>query len=102
MCIFEHDVKFLKPFSVEKEFDDVLKFEGFIPAKKNPIGQWWEGARAYYLKPAGAIKIVQWIIQHGAIPADWALNKSILNVEFDHGGKVGFKKKNFSFTNQLK
>ncbi len=102
ICIFEHDVKFKKPFSVEKDFEDVLKFEGFKPAKKTPIGQWWEGARAYYLKPSGATKIVQWIIQNGAIPADWALNSGILNVEFDLGGKVGFKKKNFSFTNQLK
>ena len=51
---------------------------------------------------SGATKIVQWVIQNGAIPADWALNSGILNVEFDLGGKVGFKKKNFSFTNQLK
>ena len=80
----------------------MLKFEGFKPAKKTPIGQWWEGARAYYLYRSGATKIVQWILLNGAIPADWALNSGILNVEFDLGGKVGFKKKNFSFTNQLK
>ena len=93
---------FKKQFSIDKKFKDVIKFEGFRPAKPMNVGQWWEGARAYYLKPSGATKIVQWIIQNGAIPADWALNSGILKVEFDLGGKVGFKKKNFSFTNQLK
>ncbi len=102
ICIFEHDVLFKKEFSVQNEFTDVLKFEGFKPAKKNAIGQWWEGARAYILKPAGAEKLVQWVTQHGAIPADWALNESILNVKFDMGNKVTFSKKGFSFTNQLK
>ena len=102
ICIFEHDVLFKKPFSLQVEFDDVLKFQGFTPAKKNAIGQWWEGARAYILKPKGAEKLVQWVIQHGAIPADWALNQSILDVKFDIGNQVSFSTKRFSFTRDLK
>ena len=84
------------------ELDDVLKFQGFTPAKKNVIGQWWEGARAYLLKPAGAGKLVQWVKQNGAIPADWALNASILDVKFDKGNQVSFSQKRFSFTKDLK
>ena len=87
---------------MQDEFDDVLKFQGFTPAKKNAIGQWWEGARAYILKPAGAEKLIQWVKRNGAIPADWALKESIVNVKFDKGNKVTFSKKEFSFTNQLK
>ena len=102
ICIFEHDVLFKKPFSLQDEFDDVLKFQGFTPAKKNVIGQWWEGARAYLLKPAGAVKLVQWVKQNGAIPADWALNASILDVKFDKGNQVSFSQKRFSFTKDLK
>ena len=56
MLIFEHDVVFKKPFSIRKEFTNVMKFEGFRPAKPMPVGQCWEGARAYYLKSSGAKK----------------------------------------------
>ena len=60
ICIFEHDVLFKKPFSLQEDFDDVLKFQGFTPAKKNVIrtmvGRWQEHI---LLKPAGAGKLVQ-------------------------------------------
>ena len=69
ICIFEHDVLFKKRFSIEKNFEDVIKFEGFRPAKPMNVGQWWEGARAYCIKPAGAKKIVSWISKNGAMPA---------------------------------
>ena len=93
---------FKKPFSLQEDFDDVLKFQGFTPAKKNVIGQWWEGARAYCIKPAGAKKIVSWISKNGAMPADWCLNNGICNVDFDLDNKVTFSKKNFSFTKDYK
>ena len=89
---------FKKRFSIEKNFEDVIKFEGFRPAKPMNVGQWWEGARAYCIKPAGAKKIVSWISKNGAMPADWCLNNGICNVDFDLDNKVTFSKKNFSFT----
>ena len=101
ICIFEHDVVFKKPFSIDKEFEDVLKFEGFKPAKPMRVGQWWEGARAYCLKPQGAKKILDFVKNQGAMPADWCLNLGILNVEFDQGNKVVFDRKDFSFTKDL-
>lgn len=101
ICIFEHDVVFKKPFSIDKEFEDVLKFEGFMPAKPMRVGQWWEGARAYCLKPQGAKKILDFVKNQGAMPADWCLNSGILNVEFDQGNKVVFDRKDFSFTKDL-
>lgn len=102
ICIFEHDVVFKKSFSIEKTFEDVLKFEGFMPAKPMMVGQWWEGARAYCLKPQGAKKILDFVKTQGAMPADWCLNSGILNVEFDQGNKVVFDSKDFSFTKDLK
>lgn len=101
ICIFEHDVVFKKSFSLDKEFEDVLKFEGFQPAKPMMVGQWWEGARAYCLKPQGAKKILDFVKKQGAMPADWCLNSGILNVEFDQGNKVVFDRKDFSFTKDL-
>jgi len=102
ICIFEHDVVFKKPFSIEQEFEDVLKFEGFMPAKPMSVGQWWEGARAYCLKPQGAKKILDFVKNQGAMPADWCLNNGILDVEFDLNKKVTFDSKKFSFTKDLK
>jgi len=102
ICIFEHDVVFKKPFSIAKEFSDVIKFEGFNPAKPMMVGQWWEGARAYCLKPQGAKKLVDFVKTQGAMPADWCLNSGILNVVFDKSNKVTFDQKKFSFTKDLK
>lgn len=102
ICIFEHDVVFKKSFEACDPTFDVLKFEGFRPAKSMPVGQWWEGARAYILTPQGAKKIVKWIQQFGAMPADWCLNNGIVNVVFDHAGRVSFDQKKFSFTKDLK
>lgn len=102
ICIFEHDVVFKKAFSIEKNFNDVLKFEGFKPAKPMPVGQWWEGARAYCLKPEGAKKLINFVKTQGAMPADWCLNSGILNVVFDKSNKVTFDQKKFSFTKDYK
>jgi len=102
ICIFEHDVVFKKPFSLEKQFDHVIKFEGFKPAKPMMVGQWWEGARAYCLKPQGAEKLINFVKTQGAMPADWCLNSGILDVVFDKSNKVTFDQKKFSFTKDLK
>jgi|TARA_R110000782_G_scaffold194978_4_gene284570 GR25 family glycosyltransferase involved in LPS biosynthesis len=102
ICVFEHDVVFKKPFSIEQEFSDILKFEGFQPTKPMPVGQWWEGARAYCLKPSGAKKLLDFVKHKGAMPADWCINNGILDVKFDLNNKVTFDSKKFSFTKDLK
>lgn len=102
ICIFEHDVVFKKTFSIDQSFNHVLKFEGFRPAKPMPVGQWWEGARAYCLKPEGAKKILNFVKNKGAMPADWCINNGILEVDFDLNNKVTFDSKKFSFTKDLK
>ena len=102
ICIFEHDVVFKKTFSIEKTFKDVIKFEGFKPAKPMSVGQWWEGARAYCLKPRGAEKLINFVKEQGAMPADWCLNSGIVDVLFDKSNKVTFDQKKFSFTKDFK
>ena len=59
ICIFEHDVLFKKRFSIEKNFEDVIKSKGFLQKPMN-VGQWWEVQESIVLNP-GAKKIVSWI-----------------------------------------
>ena len=100
IAIFEHDVEFLAP-PMHVEFQDVIKFEGFRPSKPIPAGQWWEGARAYAITPQGAAKIVAWVHQHGAMPADWMLCDGIVDVVHDHHDMVRVRQNKFSFTRDL-
>ncbi len=100
MAIFEHDVEFYQPIG-DIEFQDVIKFEGFKVTKPIPPGQWWEGARAYAITPQGAKKILSWIKEHGAMPADWMLCDGIVDIVFDHNNKVGVRQNQFSFTKDL-
>ena len=100
MAIFEHDVEFTAPLR-DVEFQDVIKFEGFKPSKPIPPGQWWEGARAYAITPQGAQKIVSWINQNGAMPADWMLCDGIVDVVFDTDNRVRVRQNKFSFTRDL-
>ena len=100
MCIFEHDVIFKKPMG-QTEMCDVYKFEGFKKAKPIPAGNWYEGARAYLLRPSGAKKILDWVHNNGAMPADWMLCDGIVEMKFDLNNKVGFKSDKMSFTKDL-
>ena len=100
MAIFEHDVEFLAP-PRDVKFQDVIKFEGFRPSKPIPAGQWWEGARAYAITPQGAAKIVAWVHQHGAMPADWMLCDGIVDVVHNHHDMVRVRQNKFSFTRDL-
>jgi len=77
--IFEHDIEFLKPFS-NKEFDHVLKLEGFNLKKSRPAGEWYEGARAYILKPDGAQRLIDWVQTNGAIPADVCIGLNVVDI----------------------
>ena len=100
ICIFEHDVIFQKPMG-ETKLCDVYKFEGFKKAKPTPAGVWYEGARAYMIRPTGAKKLLDWTHDNGAMPADWMLNDGIVNMKFDLDNKVTFKSDKMSFTKDL-
>ena len=77
--IFEHDIEFCKP-APDAEFDHLLKLEGFSLKKPRPAGEWYEGARAYILKPAGAQRLVNWVQTNGAIAADVCIGLNVLEI----------------------
>ena len=99
MCIFEHDVIFKRPMG-EIEDCDVYKFEGFNKAKPIAPGNWYEGARAYHITPDGARKLLDWVFENGAMPADWMLCDGIVDMKFDKNNKVTYKS-DVSFTRDL-
>lgn len=83
--IFEHDIEFLKP-QPNTEFEHVLKLEGFSLKKPRPAGEWYEGARAYLLTPAGAQLLINWVEENGAVPADVCIGLDVVDVQlWDHG-----------------
>jgi hypothetical protein len=79
--IFEHDVKFLKPLVNDIKFSDVLKLEGFDFKKPRPAGNWYEGTRGYLISPAGAVKLVSWIENHGCLPSDVQIGTNIVDIQ---------------------
>jgi GR25 family glycosyltransferase involved in LPS biosynthesis len=82
--IFEHDIEFVKLPPQDLVFDDVLKLEGFLRKKPRPAGEWYEGARAYILKPQGARKLTEWVRNNGALPADVAIGVDVVDITLDH------------------
>lgn len=98
VAIFEHDAILNKPLSGNCIIRDVLKLEGFVPSKPIYCGQWWEGARAYIVSPAGAEKLIKFVLEQGALPADVMLNSGIVDIDFDLSGVATFDKKDFSYT----
>lgn len=103
IIIYEHDVVFKKKFDISfaNEDFDVYKFEGSVPAKPMEVGTWYEGARAYCIKPKGAEKLVNFVAKNGAMPADWMLNTGIVKISFDKTNKVSHNNDRFSFTENL-
>lgn len=81
--IFEHDIIFQAPPPESVEFDHVLKFEGFLFKKPRPAGVWYEGARAYWLRPAGARKLINWVQHNGALPADVNIGLDVVDIQLD-------------------
>jgi GR25 family glycosyltransferase involved in LPS biosynthesis len=79
--IFEHDVKFLKPFDQHVEFSDVLKLEGFDFKKPRPAGNWYEGTRGYLITPTGADKLLSWIDHNGCLPSDVQIGTDIVDIQ---------------------
>lgn len=86
--IFEDDVLFLKPFNNNSGFIDILKLEKLQQGKRYAAGDWWEGAHAYILTPAGAKKLINWGHINGVLPADVMLGTNILDVTFDENNLV--------------
>ena len=71
--------------------------------KLNPHpGNWYEGARAYRITPNGAKKILDWVHNNGAMPADWMLCDGIVDMKFDKENKVTFNPDKMSFTKDPK
>ena len=99
--IFEHDVEFLKLAPDQLEFSDILKLEGFVEHTPRPAGIWWAGAMAYILKPEGATKLIQWVLNNGALPADVAIGADVLTVNFDKSNRVRYSIDEISFTRDL-
>lgn len=99
--IFEHDVEFLEAPPDKLEFNDILKLEGFVEHSPRPAGVWWAGAMAYILKPEGAKKLINWVLNHGALPADVAIGANVLTVNFDKTPRVRYSIDDISYTRNL-
>ena len=82
--IFEHDVEFLKPYTVVNQFTDVLKLvEGFEEKRPMPAGVWYEGTRGYLITPTGAKKLINWVIENGCLPSDTAIGKDVVDIQLN-------------------
>tara|TARA_B110000503_G_scaffold92351_1_gene139273 strand:- start:4550 stop:5125 length:576 start_codon:yes stop_codon:yes gene_type:complete len=81
ICILEHDVTIRQPFPTVK-FNDILKFATGPQGKPLYMGDWHAGAMAYCVSPNGAKKLIQFVQDHGAMPADVMLCTGIIHLDF--------------------
>lgn len=88
MAIFEHDVIFKKSPPTHLLDADIIKLDGFRLSKPAATGQWWEGAHAYIITPAGAQKLIYWVNTWGASPADYMLGDKVANIAFDDERRI--------------
>lgn len=86
--IFEHDIVFCAEPPEDLNFDHLLKLEGFLRKKARPAGEWYEGARAYIIKPAGASRLISWVCDNGALPADVAIGVDVVDIALDHKERI--------------
>ena len=89
--IFEHDVLFLRPPKLRRDFGHVLKLEGFDEKPARPAGRWYEGARAYVLRPAGADRLIRWVQANGCLPADVNIGLDVVQIEIQDKGIIGLQ-----------
>jgi len=104
--IFEHDVEFSQAPKLDLDFKHVLKLEGFHLHPTRPAGSWYEGARAYIIKPQGADRLIRWVQGNGCLPTDVNIGLNVVDIalsddgsvklQFDHNNKAD--KHNRSFT----
>jgi len=86
--IFEHDIEFVLSPDVNFAVKHILKLEGFLKKKARPAGEWYEGARAYIITPEGAKKLIKWVDQQGALPADVCIGENVVDIQLDLSEKV--------------
>lgn len=103
ICILEHDVTIHNTFPA-LDFVDVIKLSSGPKAKDIYLGEWWAGAMAYCITPCGAYKIIKFVDEHGAMPADVMLCTGIIDLKFyaSMNNIVTYVTDNFSFTWNLK
>jgi len=101
ICILEHDVTIHKPMP-DVEFIDVIKLVSGPKGKQTVYdGNWWAGAMAYCISPQGAKKLISFVESKGALPADWMLCTSIIDLKFDNTDSVSYVTNSFKFTRDL-
>jgi len=108
--IFEHDLEFVKSPKILETFNHILKLEGFVLMPARPAGSWYEGARAYALKPLGADRLIRWVQANGCLPTDVNLGSDVVNIkladdgivklQFDHNDKIDKHKRSFTWNLQ--
>ena len=85
--IFEHDIEFVKPYE-PVEFEHILKLEGFDRKKGRPAGEWYEGARAYFITPVAAELLIKWVAENGCLPTDVQIAHDIVNIQLCNNHQV--------------
>jgi len=98
--IFEHDIIFQKPFSINIKFNELLRLDKLSKGKEHGTGDWWEGSHAYLITPTGSKKLIDWVTKNGAWPSDVILGTKILKIEFNNDNLISLDKssKNYSLT----
>lgn len=100
ICILEHDVIIKKPL-ITHSFEEILKLIKGPETKGSYLGDWWASGAAYCITPNGAKKLIDFVTEYGAMPADIMLNTGIVKIEFDQNNIAEIDKKEFSFTWEL-
>lgn len=90
--IFEHDVIFLDQMpQTLPAFKHVLKLQGFDAKPPRSAGTWYEGARAYFISPRGASRLIDWIRNNGALPADVQIGLDVVEIVPLDRGVIGLQ-----------
>lgn len=99
ICILEHDITIHAPFPV-LQFKDVCKLATGPKAKPIYLGEWWAGGMGYCITPQGASKLISFVEEKGAMPADVMLCTGIIDLQFYDpiNTVVTYVTDNFSFT----
>jgi hypothetical protein len=99
ICILEHDITIHAPFPV-LQFKDVCKLATGPKAKPIYLGEWWAGGMGYCITPQGASKLISFVEENGAMPADVMLCTGIVDLQFYDliNTVVTYVTDNFSFT----
>lgn len=97
ICILEHDVIIHKKFPI-LNFTEICKLVKGPSTKGSYLGDWWASGAAYCLTPNGANKLLNFVNDYGAMPADVMLNTGIVEINFNTNNIVEVKQNSFSFT----